>query len=232
MKKILFCAYREWAIESCNSIIQNLDKEWSSFTVKTQEELLEVTASDPNWNVIILIGWSWKIPKKIIDSFLVVGMHPSDLPKYSGGSPIQNQIIDGLNSSKATLFKLNEEFDKGEIIDKEQYSLEGHLKDVLLEISNATKTLVLRFIKKYPNNQYIEQHVVENNYKRLKPEQSKISLPTKIESIENAVDKKHFTCLELWNHIRCREDPYPNAYFEDETGKLLIRSVEFIPRKS
>lgn len=229
MKKILFCAYREWAIESCNSIVQNLDKECSSFTVKTQEELLEITASDPNWNVIILIGWSWKIPKKIIDSFLVIGMHPSDLPRYSGGSPIQNQIIDGLNSSKATLFKLNEEFDKGEIIDKEQYSLGGHLRDVLFEISNATKTLVLRFIKDYPNNQYIKQNIVEKNYKRLKPEQSKIPLPVKPQFVESSIAEKSFTCLELWNHIRCREDPYPNAYFEDETGKILIKSVEFIP---
>ena len=28
--------------------------------------------------------------------------------------------------------------------------------------------------------------------------------------------------------IRCREDPYPNAFIEDKHGKLFFKKVEFL----
>ena len=43
-------------------------------------------------------------------------LHPSALPKFRGGSPIQNQIIRNIKNSKVTLFKMNEKIDAGPII--------------------------------------------------------------------------------------------------------------------
>ena len=39
------------------------------------------------------------------------------------------------------------------------------------------------------------------------------------------------TAQNLYDTIRCREDPYPNAYIEDETGRLIFKRVEFIQRR-
>jgi methionyl-tRNA formyltransferase len=217
--KILFCAYREWAL----SIYAGLDAIFTSQNhildkVITSEDL-DLRARSENWDVIILVGWSWKVPADIVNNKLVIGMHPSNLPHYSGGSPIQNQILDGIEDTCATLFKLNEQFDEGEIIDKEPIDLRGHLDDVLKNIASASTNLILRFVEKFPNNQYAKQpKIVKTRLKRLKPDNSQ--LPS----------LNGMTCKEMWDFIRCREDPYPNAYFHDQTGTLTIKRVEFTPK--
>ena len=213
--KILLCSYRDWANEVVFALYGKIKHQLTH--VRTPEELQKVALSQ-EWDVIVLVGWSWKVPAEIVNSRLVIGMHPSDLPKYAGGSPIQNQILDGIEQTKATLFKLNEKFDDGEIIDKEPIDLSGHLKQVLYSITEATIQLILRFAHNFPNNTYIKQTGERHIVKRLKPESSQFH-------IQNG-----YTCKEMWNFIRCREDPYPNAYFEDETGKLIIKHVEFIPK--
>ena len=60
-------------------------------------------------DMILWYGWSWIISEKIIENYFCVMLHPSPLPKYRGGSPIQNQIIRGEKYSKVTLFKMTKE---------------------------------------------------------------------------------------------------------------------------
>jgi methionyl-tRNA formyltransferase len=230
--KILFCVYRDWALRIASTFMADRSQD-SVGIVRTPQEM-EARVREADWDVLVLIGWSWKVPGHICNSCLVIGMHPSDLPQFAGGSPIQNQILAGLTRTKATLFKLNEEFDKGEIIDKEEFSLEGHLDEVLEEIGRAAYALVKRFIERFPDNAYTPQPPGEGSVvKRLKPEDSRLpALRRQITgSHGEVVTGPPLTCRELWDFIRCREDPYPNAYFEDETGRLVIRRVEFCPKQ-
>lgn len=214
--KVLFCAYRDWAI-ACVDRLREVSEPDPDLYLTTEPDNMEVLARGSQWDVIVLIGWSWKVPADIVNSTLVVGMHPSDLPKYAGGSPIQNQILDGLTESVATLFRLNEKFDEGEILDKEPFSLKGHLSDVFQSISTATFTLLSRMIRNHPNHDFKPQSAGGFVKKRLKPEQSRLT-PAHLAGL---------TCKQLNDFIRCREDPYPNAFIEDETGKLYIKLVEF-----
>lgn len=229
--KILICAYRDWAIECFHKLqdclqfnddqnVHAMPSEYYDFYLTTEPEAMEKIARASKWDLIVLIGWSWKIPTDIVNSTLCVGMHPSDLPKYAGGSPIQNQILDGLTTSRATIFRLNERFDQGEILKKEPFSLEGHLTDVFRSLTSATTSLLMSVIKEHPNHDFHPQGSEGFVKKRLKPEHSKIT-PAHLSGL---------TCKQLYDFIRCREDPYPNAYLEDETGKLLIKLVEFEPK--
>ena len=43
-------------------------------------------------DIVLFYGWSWKVSEKLINKFDCLMLHPSPLPKYRGGSPIQNQI--------------------------------------------------------------------------------------------------------------------------------------------
>ena len=43
-------------------------------------------------------------------------LHPSKLPLFAGGSPLQNQIIRNVKQSAVTLFIMNEKIDQGNII--------------------------------------------------------------------------------------------------------------------
>lgn len=54
-------------------------------------------------------------------------------------------------------------------------------------------------------------------YKRRKPEQSEIKLE----------DFKNYTAKELYNKIRCLQDPYPNAYVVCKNNtKLYIKKAD------
>lgn len=226
---VLFAFYRDWVWPVWDTIVPILTSEGGKYArVTTPEQLADKSRED--WDVIILIGWSWRVPADIVNSKIVIGMHPSDLPDYAGGSPIQNQILDGIELTKATLFRLNEKFDAGEIIDKEPIDLRGHLVDVLKNIATATAQMVLRFIEQFPNNQYVPQIKEKHVVRRLKPEHSRLLNPLVQVPEPSPHALKAMSCKEMWNHIRCREDPYPNAYFEDETGKLIIKHVEFQPK--
>jgi methionyl-tRNA formyltransferase len=235
--KILFCAYRDWAKDVFFRMCKVGEPNQFKITLVTNPQEMETLSREKEWDAIIMVGWSWKTPTDIVNSRRVIVMHPSDLPDYAGGSPIQNQILDGITKTRATLFKANEKFDEGEIVDKEPISLVGHLDDVLQSISDASAIMVLRFLKNFPDNTYTKQEGERHKVKRLKPEHSRLPMPVEISktipddygNVDEIIERK-LTCQEMWDHIRCREDPYPNAYFEDETGKLIIKRVEFEPK--
>jgi methionyl-tRNA formyltransferase len=187
-------------------------------TIDTPDKLLERSTRE-DWDMIILIGWSWKVPATITNNRFVIGMHPSDLPKYAGGSPIQNQILDGLEESVATLFVVTEQFDAGDIIGKEPYSLRGHINDVFSELTRATTKLLTEAIERHPNHVRTPQLSISGGFsrRRIKPEASKLP-----------IDLGQTTVKQLWDAVRCREDPYPNAFVTDATGTLYFKHVEFV----
>ena len=67
------------------------------------------------------------------------------------------------------------------------------------------------------NNIFKNTNKTSKCYKRIKPEDSELT-------------KKMFQELsskELFNLIRCREDPYPNCFLKDSSGKLIFKHCEF-----
>lgn len=221
--KVIYCAYREWAIEAMHictplallSIEQNV-------TLVTSKEELIAKFAEIQPDIVIAVGWSWKIPDYILDSSYVVGMHPSDLPAYAGGSPIQNQIMDGVLETKASLFRLTSQMDAGPVLGKTDLWLGGHMEQIFRSLTHATMELLTGFMVDFPNVVETKQDDSGFVRKRLKPEDSRL----------NKDVVATLTCQQLYDMIRCHEDPYPNVFLEDETGVLRITRAEFIPKKS
>ena len=114
--KILAIGYRDWAID----IYKNLAKKKIKIKiVKKEIGLKDIKKYNPNF--ILFYGWSKKVSKKIVKEYKCIMLHPSNLPKYAGGSPIQNQIIRNVKSSAVTLFRMNEKIDRGNIILQKKY---------------------------------------------------------------------------------------------------------------
>jgi methionyl-tRNA formyltransferase len=167
------------------------------------------------------VGWSWIIPKNFFENVLCIGMHPSDLPLYRGGSPLQHQILDGLRDSMASLFTITEELDAGPIWIKEPFSLRGNnMREILQALSLSSQRALLRFLDAYPAIASLPNTVTEPVLKRRKPEQSRL----------DPRDFQNKSAKELYNFIRGLTDPYPNAYLQDPAGnKLFFKEVRFEP---
>lgn len=218
MNKILFCGYRSWALKAHDKLVESLVGEYSITLVTTPEQLLEAVRKD-SFSMIFIVGWSWRVPNDVLDNNYVVGMHPSDLPAFAGGSPIQNQILDGVKETKASIFRLTSKMDGGPIVCKRPFSLVGHMPDIFDELSRVTCEMLHDIARTHPITTETPQPSGGFRVARLKPNQSKLDK-------EQLVSMK---CVDLYDSIRCREDPYPNVYIEDETGKLYFKLVEFEP---
>lgn len=224
MIKVVFCGYRSWAKEiiekiSVNEKIICVDKVYS-----LEEYNSRVRSWDEDIDFILFLGWSWIIPKEITEKYLCLGIHPSDLPNYRGGSPIQHQIINGVLNSKVTLMTLSStKLDGGEIWLKENLSLIGNNMDQVFDnIIKSSIKLLTKFIENYQSITPSAPDLKEGTYfKRRKPEESKILLK----------DFNTMKLEEIYNFIRALTDPYPNAYIEDENGnQLVFKEVMFVKR--
>ena len=118
--RVLFCGYRKWAIRTYKTLGRIFD------FASTPQELEEKT-SKVHYDMIFFVGWSWIVEQRLIQSSKCICMHPSPLPKYRGGSPIQNQIINGEEESSVTFFIMDEKMDDGKILWQERLSLSGSL---------------------------------------------------------------------------------------------------------
>lgn len=221
--KILVCAYRDWAKEIFLNISSN-KKVVIIDHIQSQEDLLKITSDNIDVDLILFIGWSWILPDEITKNYLCVGIHPSDLPHYKGGSPIQNQIIDGVTKSKVTLFTLSPKLDGGDIWLKEDVEFLGNnMNEIFNKIVRASTILLNIFFNQYPNIKTVQQNSKGGSYfKRRKPKESKLS-------------NEHLMKMntkELYDFIRCLTAPYPNAYYEDSNGdKVFFEEIDFFKKK-
>ncbi len=212
--KVIGVGYREWALNIYKKVASTSDDEFLIFSSK--EDFKEDIIFQFNPDIILFYGWSWHISEKIIKTFKCLMLHPSPLPKYRGGSPIQNQIINGELESKVSIFLMTNELDAGPILFQESFNLDGNMSNILKRIENIGIKLTKKILKEFPII-HEQNHIEATYYKRRKIESSQIT----IDEIKNK------EALYLYNKIRMLTDPYPNAYLKTKDGKyLLIKEVE------
>ena len=142
-------------------------------------------------------------------------LHPSPLPKYRGGSPIQNQIINGEKKSAVSIFIMNQDLDAGPICRQEEISLCGNLDNIFDRIVIAGTKLTLDMLEN-GLNPYEQDHNLATYHERRRPWQSEIT----IDELESQ------SAEYLYNKIRMLQDPYPNAYIVGKDGqKLYIKEA-------
>ena len=215
----LFLAYRSWALK----IIERLKKRFKGkkFLIiknKTQFKKKIIKFNSKN-TIIILIGWSELLKKNVVNNYQCYGIHPSDLPSFRGGSPLQNQILRNIKNSKISLFKLNDKIDDGQVYLKEKLSLAGDdMTKVFKNLENSGFNLLVKFFRNRLNLIPLNINLKTSFYRRRKREESKLTI--------KEIEKKGL--IYIYNKIRSLTNPYPNAYLEDKKGnKLYFEKVKF-----
>ena len=212
--RIACVSYRDWALAIYVELA--LDAGNEVMIVRSREEFDEdaVVAFAPE--LMLFYGWSWKVSDRLLGVCDCLMLHPAPLPKYRGGSPIQNQIIAGEKTSAVTLFVMTDEVDAGGIVAQEAFSLDGHLDEILGRITETGLRLTRAIIR--DGYTPVAQVDADATYvQRRKPADSELTL----EELTNA------SAEDIFNKIRMLEDPYPNAFIRTADGKqLLIKHAE------
>lgn len=93
---------------------------------------------------IIAVSWRWMI--EVPHSQKLIVLHDSLLPKYRGFAPLVNALINGENEIGVTALWANQEYDKGDIIEKSKLTIQYPLK-----IENAIFSITKCYINLISN---------------------------------------------------------------------------------
>jgi methionyl-tRNA formyltransferase len=239
---VVFCVYRQWSLEILKGLLKAQDKKkWKiSLVIVVEGETLDFSGMDEllkdvkiisinpkkiedyvkEINVfkpqaIFFYSWSWIIPEAIRNIAPCLLLHPSHLPKYRGGSPIQNQILAGVKESSVTILYAIDKLDAGNILAQESISFEGYLDEILKRIEVTGIKLTIIILDKMLHGKIIGEVQDESKAtisKRRTPAMSEITLDEiKTKSAEYLYDK-----------IRCLQKPYPESYIICGDGKKLF----------
>ena len=214
MKTILICGYRDWAVDLFTAVRDNTKN--INLIYLDNKNILEEKVFKLKPNIIFFIGWSWIVKKKIIDNFICICLHPSPLPKYRGGSPIQHQIINGEINSAVSLFIMNHKLDQGDILFQKKFSLNGNLDDIFRRISKIGSEGVISIILDKVKKPIKQNESEATFFNRRNKSMSEITL----------ADLQRHTAKEIYNKVRALQDPYPNAFLKCHDGtKLYLKQV-------
>tara|TARA_B100000530_G_scaffold115906_1_gene72232 strand:- start:1578 stop:2240 length:663 start_codon:yes stop_codon:yes gene_type:complete len=209
----LFCGYRNYSIE----IFNKLQKRYKNFYLITKKESLtysKIKKINPKY--IFFPDWSWIVPENIIKNYDCVCFHESNLPKFRGGSPIQNQIISGIKKTKTTAFFMNSKIDGGDIILQKDLLLSGNISDIFNRMKKNDFEMISKIIQgKFRRR---KQKGTASFYKRRTPNQSELK-------------NLNFSNEYLYNFIRMLSDPYPNAFLQIGKKKIIFNSAELKGKK-
>lgn len=203
-------SYRDWALKIYSKLESSTSKNHNFLIFRNKDEFDSKKLIDFQPDLILWYGWSWIVDNIFVDKYTSIMLHPSPLPKYRGGSPIQNQIINGEKKSAVTLFKMTRNLDDGDIYIQLPFTLEGSLEDIFKRIIELGYKATIDII----NNNYNLKKQNDSEatyYKRLLPSNSEIT----IDEIKNS------SAEYLHNKIRMLNDPYPNAYLMTSDNKKL-----------
>jgi methionyl-tRNA formyltransferase len=246
MKRIAFLAYREWSFLILEKILNHINllkykiiiittaydskfyfKRFKKIKIykinpKNNKKIEEIFKKN-NISLALFYGWSWIVPSNIIKKYLCLSLHPSKLPKYKGGSPLQHQIIRNEKKSAVTIFKMNNKIDSGDIYAQKNMSLKGSLNNILNRIVTVSSIMTRKLIIDYCNDRLFFLKQKRNShkiFKRRKPQDSEF----------NIMNVKNYNYTYFYNFIRMLDNPYPNAFCRIGNKKLYITKVSKIKK--
>lgn len=98
----------------------------------------------PNW--IFFFHWSDMVSQEIYNKYKCVIVHTGNLPAGRGGSPLQNQILEEITSTKVNLLEMNSTLDGGGVYISDTITLQGSLTDIWFMIANIASNLILKCV--------------------------------------------------------------------------------------
>lgn len=125
----------------------------------------QVSQLDPD--LIVVAAYGKIIPQSILNipKYGALNVHPSLLPKYRGGTPIQAAILHGDSFSGITIIQMDDKMDHGPIVYQEEISFLS--QDTLESLSNKmfqrASEILVNLIPEYINGQ---AHLTEQNHEQ------------------------------------------------------------------
>ncbi len=197
-----------------DKLFEYLSNKYSNFIYITTKDQLNHYLCDNNPYKIFFFHWSYIIPKNIVEKIECINIHTANLPYGKGGSPIQNQILDDIISSKINALKMNNKIDAGPIYTSRDITLQGNLFDIWSTIMILTFEIICDII----DNNLVPREQININNEKIYKRRNNNNIPFQDEiSIE-----------KIYNYIRMLDRiDYPDPYIEIGNYILKFSRAQF-----
>ena len=114
MSKYIVLSEKKWHIDLFLNLKKKFNEdEWIHISTKSDFTLDNLNDIKPD--KIFIPHWSYIIPHSIFTKFECIVFHMTDLPYGRGGSPLQNLIIRGHETTKVSAIKVSDGIDTGDV---------------------------------------------------------------------------------------------------------------------
>lgn len=222
---VVFLSYRSWANKALQQVA-NHPKIVRSVSLQTTEQLNETALEE--FDLLITLGWSEELGESVCTRIPAIGLHCAELDRYSYGSPIQLQILDGITVTKHRIFPFVWDANSARAhTHTRQYShetllsLHGDMDAIFDQLTSTSIALLNNFLDDHPNITWKEWPIEPVIREKRTPKDSEISR----EMLSTMPTRK------LYDLIRCLGAPYPNVFLEDEDGILYFEKARYVSKK-
>jgi len=180
--------------------------------LRGSEELQQIIDLQPD--LVVTAAFGQILPKELLDAppLGCINVHASLLPKYRGGAPIHQAVIDGEKETGVTIMYMAQKLDAGDIISQKAIPIEnddytGRLFDKLSAVGSELLKDTLPSIINGTNNRTVQDEAQVTFASNISREQERIDWTKDATTLYNQVRGLH---------------PWPVAYTTFEDGNFKI----------
>ena len=210
LQPLLVLSSRPWNRTLADRLASRLDRSVEFMTSKTELTPDSVAEINPQW--IFVPHWSHLIPETVWGRWPTVIFHMTDLPYGRGGSPLQNLIHRGHETTMITALRCSAGLDTGDVFLKHPLALCGSAEEIFLRADRLIEQMIEEIVRKDPVP--LPQKGEPVLFSRRTPSQSNLTHCLKGD-------------LDAWyDHIRMLDaEGYPHAFLEVHGMRLEFRRV-------
>lgn len=185
--------------------------------LRGSEELQEIIAL--NADIVVTAAFGQILPKELLDAPQLgcINVHASLLPKYRGGAPIHQSVMDGEAETGVTIMYMAVKLDAGDIISQKSMAIEDHHTTGQLfdELSVIGRDLLKETLPK----------IIAGTNDRIVQDESLVTFASNISREQERIDWTK-SARQIFNQVRGLNS-WPVAYTKlgEETVKIWSTKV-------
>lgn len=165
-------------------------------------------------DIVITAAFGQILPKELLEAPRLgcINVHASLLPKYRGGAPIHQAIIDGQATTGVTIMYMAEKLDAGDIISQREITIEDtdNTGSMFEKLSDVGRELLKDTLPS----------IVEGTNARIPQDESQVTYASNISREQERIDWQK-DARTIYNQVRGLH-PWPVAYTTFEGANFKI----------
>jgi len=167
--------------------------------IRSHEELKAVDLDTLGLDYLFFPHWSHIVPARIHENLACICFHAAPLPYGRGGSPIQNMIRQGHDTTEICALLMTGEIDAGPVYLRQKFSLSGSGRDLFNRLYHEIAAMIGEMLLR--DYTPVDQTGEITIFKRLDPKDNRLP--------------EQGTARTLYDHIRMTDTSlYPSAWLD------------------